>query len=81
MAYSKGEAALAGLRVIDLADEKGLYCTKLLADLGADVIKIEKPSGDATRNIGSFYHNEPHPDKSLYFAYHNTNKRGITLNL
>ncbi|MBI2165698.1 MAG: CoA transferase [Chloroflexi bacterium] len=78
---AKRETTLAGLRVIDLADEKGLYCTKLLADLGADVIKVEKPGGDATRQIAPFWHDEPHPEKSLYFAYLNTSKRGITLNL
>ncbi|MCZ6789915.1 MAG: CoA transferase, partial [Chloroflexi bacterium] len=76
-----GETALGRLRVIDLADEKGVYCTKLLADLGADVIKIEKPGGDATRQIGPFWHDEPGPEKSLYFAYHNSAKRGVTLDL
>jgi len=75
------DTALGDLRVLDLADEKGLYCTKLLADLGADVIKIERPGGDPTRNIGPFYHDEPHPEKSLYFFNLNTNKRSITLNL
>ncbi len=75
------DAALGSIRVLDLADEKGLYCTKLLADLGADVIKVERPGGDPTRNIGPFYHDKPHPEKSLYFFNLNTNKRGITLNL
>ena len=78
---AKGETVLGRLRAIDLADEKGLYCTKLLADLGADVIKVEKPGGDATRQIGPFWHDEPGPEKSLYFSYHNTSKRGITLDL
>ncbi|MBI4640632.1 MAG: CoA transferase [Candidatus Tectomicrobia bacterium] len=73
--------ALAGYRVLDLTDEKGLFCAKLLADLGADTIKIERPGGDPTRNIGPFVGNHPHPEKSLYFLYMNTNKRGITLNL
>lgn len=72
---------LEGLRVIDLADEKGLFCTKLFADLGADVIKVEKPGGDVTRNISPFMNDDPHPEKSLYFAYNNTSKRSITLNL
>ena len=47
-----GEGPLAGLRVIELADEKGQWCGKLLADLGADVIKIERPGGSDERRIG-----------------------------
>ncbi|MDP2917559.1 MAG: CoA transferase [Dehalococcoidia bacterium] len=72
---------LEGLRLIDLCDEKGVYCTKIFADLGADVIKVEKPGGDATRNIGPFKDDDSHPEKSLFFAYNNTNKKSITLNL
>ncbi|MBI4766583.1 MAG: CoA transferase [Deltaproteobacteria bacterium] len=72
---------LGDIRVLDLADEKGLYCTKLLADLGAEVIKIEKPGGDPTRFIGPFYHDQRDPQKSLYWFQFNTNKRSITLNL
>jgi len=72
---------LEGLKVIDLADEKGVFCTKLLSDLGADVIKIERPEGDATRNIGPFMNDDPHREKSLFFAYNNTNKRSVTLNM
>ncbi|MDO8568370.1 MAG: CoA transferase, partial [Dehalococcoidales bacterium] len=74
------DGALEGYRVLDLADSKGFFCGKLLADLGADVIKIEKPGGDDTRKIGPFKDNIPHPEGSLSFAYYNTNKRGITLN-
>lgn len=70
-----------GLRVLELADEKGQFCGKLLADLGADVIKIEPPGGEAARQIGPFLDDEPHPDRSLSFWYYNTSKRGITLNL
>ena len=52
------ETFLTGLQVLDLADEKASYCSKLLADLGARVIKVEKPGGDPSRNIGPFW-NDP----------------------
>jgi crotonobetainyl-CoA:carnitine CoA-transferase CaiB-like acyl-CoA transferase len=68
-------------RVLDLTDEKGLLCGKMLGDLGADVVKIEPPGGDAARSIGPFYHDEIDPEKSLLWWAFNTNKRGITLNL
>lgn len=68
-------------RVIDLTDEKGFLCGKILGDLGADVIKVEKPSGDPARRIGPFYNNTPDPEKSLHWFAFNSSKRGITLNL
>ena len=70
-----------GYRVLDLAGPLGLHCTKLLADMGADVIKIEPPSGDESRRIPPFKDDIPHPEKSLYFLHFNTNKRGITLDV
>jgi benzylsuccinate CoA-transferase BbsE subunit len=73
--------ALDGLRVIDLANERGVHCTKLLADSGADVIRIEAPGGDRLRSFGPFYKEEPHPDRSLYFWHYNTNKKSVTLDL
>ncbi len=72
---------LGSFRVLDLADEKGAFTGKILGDLGADVIKIEKPGGDESRNIGPFYHNIPDPEKSLFWFAYNLNKRGITLNI
>jgi crotonobetainyl-CoA:carnitine CoA-transferase CaiB-like acyl-CoA transferase len=72
---------LGPYRVLDLADEKGLFCGKLLGDLGADVIKIERPGGDPARMIGPFYHDDPNPEKSLFWFAYNTSKRGITLDL
>lgn len=72
---------LVGLRVLELADEKGQFCGKLLADLGADVVKIEPPGGEPCRLVGPFLDDIPHPDRSLSFWYYNTSKRGITLNL
>ncbi len=73
--------ALEGYRVLDLADSKGAYCAKQLADLGADVIKIESPEGDMGRRMPPFLNDTPHPEKSLYFLHRNANKRGITLNI
>jgi benzylsuccinate CoA-transferase BbsE subunit len=72
---------LSPYRVLDLTNEKGYFCGKILADLGADVIKIEPPEGDPGRNIGPFYHDIPDKEKSLYFVAYNTNKRSITLNI
>ena len=80
-AADKNDSLLQGIRVLDVADEKASFCSKLLADMGASVIKVEKPGGDASRNIGPFLNNTPHPERSLFFFYHNTNKRGITLNI
>ena len=75
------EGALSGYRVLDIADSNGAYCTKLLADLGADVIKIERPEGDPGRGIPPFAGDTPHPEKSLHFLHRNANKRGVTLKL
>jgi len=72
---------LSPYRVLDLTDEKGLFCGKLLGDLGADVIKVEKPGGDPARSLGPFYHDEPDPEKSLFWFAFNTSKRGITLDI
>ena len=80
MAGEQG-SLLEGCRVLDVADEKGMLCGKLLGDLGADVVKIEPPGGDSARNIGPFYKDIPHPEKSLHWFYANLHKRGITLNL
>ena len=73
--------ALAGLRILDLTDLKGAMCAKLFGDMGADVIKIEPPEGDATRRIGPFLDGQPHLERSLLFWFYNTSKRGITLDL
>jgi len=75
------DSLLESVRVLDLTDEKGLLCSRILADIGADVIKIEKPSGDEARSIGPFFHDVPHPEKSLFWFFHNLNKRGITLDI
>ena len=67
---------LEGLRVLDLADEKGELAGRLLADLGADVIRVEPPAGAKSRGLPPF-----HGGTSLYFAHRNSNKRGIALDL
>lgn len=77
--HADEKTALGDLRVLDLTDEKGVYCTKILADLGADVIKVEPPGGDATRDLPPFYHDIPHRERSLYFWQYNSNKKSITL--
>ncbi len=68
-------------RVLDLTDDKGFLCGRILADMGADVIKIERPGGEAARNIGPFYHDIPDREKSLYWFVFNAGKRGITLDI
>ena len=74
---------LADLRVVDLTHGiTGPYCTKLLADFGADVIKVERPdTGDFARSLGPFPQDISHPEKSGLFLFLNTNKRGIVLDL
>lgn len=76
------EQALAGVRVLECGNMvAAAYATKLMADLGADVIKIESPAGDTARHRGPYPGRIPHPEKSGLFLYLNTNKRGITLDL
>lgn len=77
------DAALQGVKVIDFTHYiAGPFCTKLLADYGAEVIKIERPNGgDPARGMGPFYHDEPGMEKSGLFLHLNTNKKSITLNL
>ena len=77
--FSSG--ALGNLRVLELSDVIGEWCGKLMADMGADVIKVEPPGGVEERKIGPFYKDVPHPERSLHFWHYNTSKRGITLNL
>ena len=74
---------LEGMRVIELGSQfSSPFCSKLLADYGADVVKIEKPnSGDSARRHGPFVGNVAHQEKSIPFLYLNTNKRGITLDI
>lgn len=74
--------ALAGLTVIDLsAHIAGPYATKLLADLGARVIKVERPGGDPARGLGPFLGDEPGPERSATFQFLNTNKESVVIDL
>lgn len=77
------EKALSGIKVIEWADFiAGPYCGKLLSDMGAEVIKIEKPGvGDASRQRGPYPNHIAHPEKSGLFLYLNANKLGVTLNI
>ncbi len=71
---------LSSYRILDLTDELAAYGTRLLADWGAEVIKVEPPSGDPMRHEPPFVDDVPHPERSLYFMAWNTNKKSITLN-
>ena len=74
--------ALSDLCVVDLSNAiAGAFCSKLFADFGADVIKLETPTGDPTRTLGPFPGDDADPEASGMFIYLNTNKRGVTLDI
>jgi len=75
------DSLLFPYRVIDLTDEKGFLCAKILTDHVTDVIKIEPPGRDPTRSRGPFYGDIPAAEKSLFWFDYSTHKRSITLNL
>ncbi len=77
----KTESLLSPYRVLDLSDEKGLFCGKLLGDMGADVIKVERPGGDPSRKIGPFFKDKIDSESSLFWFAFNSSKRGITLDI
>ena len=72
---------LSSPRFLDLSDEKGFLCGKILGDLGADVLKLERPGGDPSRLRDPFYKGVRHPERSLYWFAYNSSKRGITLDI
>jgi crotonobetainyl-CoA:carnitine CoA-transferase CaiB-like acyl-CoA transferase len=74
--------ALDDIRVLDISQGiAGPLCAKILGDFGADVLKVEPVGGESGRRMPPFFHDDPHPEKSLFFLLMNLNKRGITLNL
>lgn len=75
------DRALTGLRVLDLSDESGHLAGRILADLGAEVLKIEPPHGDAVRQRGPFVGGEPHPDCGVQWIAGNLGKRSLVLDL
>ena len=72
---------LSPYRVLDLTTERGHFSGRLLADLGADVIKVEPPQGDPARHRGPFVDDIPGPDRSLRWLAWNANKRSVTVDL
>jgi len=76
-----GEGNLQGYRILDLTGEPGFLAGKLLAELGADVIKVEPPAGDAARRRGPFVGGIADVERSVVWLALNTSKRGITLDL
>jgi len=75
-------AVLDDLLVLDLSQGiAGPICARLLGDYGADVIKIEPPGGECGRRMPPFFHDDPDPEKSLFFLMANLNKRGVSLDL
>ena len=68
-------------RVLDLSGPEAVFCGKLLADYGADVVRVEPPGGDPSRTRAPFAGDEEGPERSLYFLFYNTNKRSVTLDL
>ena len=81
MMGNAGSGMLAGLRVVEIADERAEYTGLLLAGLGAEVIKIEPPEGNATRRIGPFFEDQPGLERSLFFWNYNRNKKSVVLDL
>jgi len=68
-------------RILDLTGPEGVFCGKLLADYGAEVIKVEPPSGDSTRQRPPFIGDDPSSEQSSYFLFYNTNKKSVTVDL
>ena len=72
-------SALSGIRVIELAHERGAWVGKLLGDMGADVVVVEPPGGAAMRGYGPFVDDLPDRERSLHWWHYNTSKRSVVL--
>ena len=72
---------MAGLRILEVGQELGAWCAKLLGDMGAEVTKVEPPEGDRTRTYPPFHKGEVDGDKSLFYWYYNTNKKSVTIDI
>jgi len=72
---------LDSYRVLDLTNQRGQLCGKILAELGADVVKVEPYGGDPSRRLGPFLDDDPDPEKSIHWFAYNTSKRSITLDI
>ena len=81
MANANGTGALSHLVVLDLATASAQSVGKVLAGLGATVVKIEPPEGDASRSMSPFAGDLAGPESSLYFAHYNTGKRSVVIDL
>ncbi|MBI2850231.1 MAG: CoA transferase [Chloroflexi bacterium] len=68
-------------RTLDLTDEKGIFCGKILADLGAEVIQLERPDGNPARSIPPFLKDTAGPGKGIFWLAFSAGKKSITLNL
>ena len=68
-------------RILDLTGPEGVFCGKLLADYGAEVIKVEPPNGDSARQRPPFIGDDPGSEQSSYFLFYNTNKKSVTVDL
>ena len=72
---------LSPYRVVDFTDEQGLLCGQILADLGADVIRIEPPGGSPARRVGPFVDDEVGPERSLHWWAYARNTRSVELDI
>src|SRR5262245_19014623 len=72
---------MAGYCMLDLSDEKGMLCGKIFADMGVEVIKVERPGGDPARRLPPFHQDNPHPEKSLFWFAYNAGKKSVPLDL
>jgi crotonobetainyl-CoA:carnitine CoA-transferase CaiB-like acyl-CoA transferase len=82
MSTEKDPRGIGAIRIVECGQGiSAAYGAKMIADLGAEVVKVEPPAGDLARRRGPFPNDQPDPEKSGLFVYLNTNKRGVTADL